>query len=320
MKVGRRLVLFIGMILLGLLSVGFLFFSIKMVYADTSTESQNNSETLVSFDVEGISPEFIAFGTETHQFPVPQNDGGKTFIGWFLNDIQYTDDKGNLLKSWDIDSSEVILTAGWSGERYIIKTVVDNKTYFYSVTNGWTANLSFCQYGETLRSGLDQLETDFRKDVKKENYTLDYFSLDGVVFKLSENKIPDLGKDGETFELFPNFTREIHTIYYDADGGSVIPKTGTVESGQPSKDVLAKVDVQKEGYELQGWLITECQGNSDLVGQKLDDYFPDCTINQGNGSIKLQALWNYKITYVYPKELDPRRCELLGEISLLSPG
>ena len=127
MKVGRRLVLFIGMILLGLLSVGFLFFSIKMVYADTSTESQNNSETLVSFDVEGISPEFIAFGTETHQFPVPQNDGGKTFIGWFLNDIQYTDDKGNLLKSWDIDSSEVILTAGWSGERYIIKTVVDNK-------------------------------------------------------------------------------------------------------------------------------------------------------------------------------------------------
>lgn len=304
MKVGRRLVLFIGMILLGLLSVGFLFFSIKMVYADTSTESQNNSETLVSFDVEGISPEFIAFGTETHQFPVPQNDGGKTFIGWFLNDIQYTDDKGNLLKSWDIDSSEVILTAGWSGERYIIKTVVDNKTYFYSVTNGWTANLSFCQYGETLRSGLDQLETDFRKDVKKENYTLDYFSLDGVVFKLSENKIPDLGKDGETFELFPNFTREIHTIYYDADGGSVIPKTGTVESGQPSKDVLAKVDVQKEGYELKGWLITECQGNSDLVGQKLDDYFPDCTINQGNGSIKLQALWNYKITYVYPKELE----------------
>lgn len=268
----------------------------KQVLAETM-----NSETLVDFDVEGISAEFVQYGSDDFIFEVPKSSTGKTFLGWFYNGIQYTDSKGISIKSWNIIEQEITMNAKWQNAEFSLQCSIQGKIYYYSTLNGWTQNSgSKCIVGETLQRGALQIQEDFKNAINIDNYVLNYFTLNDSVFQLAENKMPYLGAE-EVFVLTPNLIKEIHTIYFDANGGTVNYNSIDVESGANISNELSEVKCSREGYVFERWEIIESSDNSDLIGTNLGLVMEDCTKNQKNGSIKVKAIWNaksYKLSYV----------------------
>ena len=262
-------------------------------YADTS-----NMQTYVTFDEEGVSPGFVTWGDASYSFQIPSSGTGKKFQGWYYNGQQYTDANGRAVKAWDIEKESVTLNAQWQTTSYTLQTTLEGQTYYYAVQAGWTKDgNSRCTSGTVLKS-ITQIQDDFRSGIQIENMILDYFTLNGNRFTLTENRLP-FYQEG-TYTLTPMMKEEMHTIYFDANGGILNNASIIVESGSDISGKLSDVECTRENYFFDHWEITESSGNTSLINTKLETRMPDCTTYQGNGSIKVKAIWTeakYSILY-----------------------
>ena len=262
-------------------------------YADTS-----NMQTYVTFDEEGVSPRFVTWGDASYSFQIPSSGTGKKFQGWYYNGQQYTDANGRAVKAWDIEKESVTLNAQWQTSKYTLHTTLEGQSYYYSAQNGWTMDgSSRCTSGTALKS-ITQIQDDFRFGIQIENMILDYFTINGNRFTLTENRLP-FYQEG-TYTLTPMMKEEMHTIYFDANGGILNNASIIVESGSDISGKLSDIECTRENYFFDHWEITESSGNTNLINTKLETLMPDCTTYQGNGLIKVKAIWTeakYSILY-----------------------
>jgi uncharacterized repeat protein (TIGR02543 family) len=199
----------------------------------------------------GTSSKMIKYNTYL-DLPIPVKEG-HTFLGWYKDEVRYTDDQGQGLSPWR-DTAGGTLTAKYSVNVYDVSLYINNeKAGVVSIgTGGTTASMA---YGSTV-TVVAQTTTD--NNLKDEYIFLGWFDTDSC---LSESFEYTFIMPATSVNLEARWSTKQYTITYYLFGGTNgqdNPEVYTVE------DEIVLSDPSKSGNTFGGWYE-----NEDFTGESV---------------------------------------------------
>lgn len=155
---------------------------------------------------------------------------GYSFVGWFIENKQLTDQNGNSISNWDI-ADEATLIAKYSANPYVLTLINDNENAG-SIKGGGTYEFdSYVSVTATPKTGYSFIGWYENDELISEDRIYS--------FRMGESKVlKAVWNDGNKYK-----------ISLDANGGTVDVPVITVQYNHTYELPVPK----KEGHEFQGW-------------------------------------------------------------------
>lgn len=251
---------------------------------------------------------FITYDSE-FSLPVPVR-ANYMFDGWFDGEqsgaVQYTDDSGNGMMTWDI-AEEKTLYAHWTEKVYQIKIgEMNDLTGEWEFDKWWSeTGLSDSAVVTTAAAIQEYFYTSMtayfnsEEGLKPGHRFLSFYTSWDQNFANWTSAIPDLGDNNSVIYVYPEWEKEQYSVYYY--------NLGSIYASFENKDYncnIAVTEPTRTGYEFAGWQISDASGafsGTQFQNGNMFNYtkMPDLTpTSQGFQAILLNAVWIPKQTQI----------------------
>lgn len=187
----------------------------------------------------------LSFGQKDFSLPLAKKKGN-TFVGWFLDDKQITDSKGNALTSWDYFTNKE-LNAKWNLESYKLNITNEDEA------KGRVEGSGDWAYGSNV----------VVKALPNEGYVfVGWFDSNGK--QVSADSSYSFLMPDKSLTLSPKWKgKDIKVTFGDSDGSDLGIKESLVVFGQEAIkfEVPKKAGMTFGGYFSDGQRVTDGEGN-----------------------------------------------------------
>lgn len=276
---------------------------LKAIWEAKSIAVGFDSKGSANYPASSVGLTHVTYGTDDFCFDIPERVGFK-FLGWYYNEIAFTDANGNAVRKWDLPEN-TILYAVWEAESFKIRYDYDTGSIYFS-GSAWTDEEVEVTVGMQL-ANENVLEETFQQYYKIQHKIIKYFYYlkpngERVTFKLSNAYMPFLEAINGTVEFFAEYRQEVHTVILVTNVlGQNFPSIQADSGSSIVSELNTRIPVRK-GYTFGGWKITVAPDNTALVGTVLGNNMPDCSSEQIDSNCKAEAIWTPISVTI---ELDP---------------